>query len=83
MWHQPKLLGAGVAAGGGAFLMGSLADLPYALAAAEEDFIVPEKVQALIWREVVPDLLASSTVSRWWGVTPGEMHAAALLQRSG
>ncbi len=82
-WQPPVLMGAGVSAGGGAYLMGSLADLPYALASAEQDFIVPEKVQALIWRELVPGLIADATVPRWWGVSPQEMHAAALYQRAG
>ncbi len=82
-WQPPVLMGAGVSAGGGAYLMGSLADLPYSLAAAEQDFIVPEKVQALIWRELVPGLIADATLPRWWGVSPGEMHAVALYQRSG
>ena len=64
-------------------LLGSLADLPYALASVEEDFIAPEKVQALIWREVVPELLVVSVMPRWWAVGPDEMHAAALYQRCG
>jgi hypothetical protein len=63
--------------------MGSLADLPYALAETEQDFIAPENVQALIWKELVPDLLVSATVPRWWSVTPHELHAVALYQRSG
>jgi hypothetical protein len=83
IWHKPRLVGAGVAAGGGAYLLGSMADLPFALASAEQDFIVPENVQALIWREVVPDLVTGSTVPRWWDVTPEELHAVALYQRSG
>ena len=53
-------------AGGGAHLVGSLADLPYALSEAEQDFIVPENVQALIWRETVPGLLTSAILPRWW-----------------
>ncbi len=63
--------------------MGSLADLPYALAATEQDFIAPENVQALIWKELVPDLLVSATVPRWWSVSPYELHAVTLYQRSG
>ena len=63
--------------------MGSLVDLPYALASAEEDFIAPEKVQALIWRETVPQLLVGAVVPRWWDVSQNEMHAAALYQRAG
>ncbi|HEX3471348.1 MAG TPA: hypothetical protein VHT28_09195 [Silvibacterium sp.] len=83
VWRASTLFGVGAPAGGGAYLVGSLADLPYSLAAAEQDFIAPENVQALIWPEIVPDLLASATLSRWWSVTPREQHAVALYQRSG
>lgn len=82
-WDAPMLLGVGTPAGGGAYLMGSLADLPYALAETEQDFISPENVQALIWKDLVPDLLVSATLPRWWSVTPNELHAATLYQRSG
>jgi hypothetical protein len=82
-WQEPELFGIGIPAGGGAYLIGSLADLPYALATAEEDFIAPENVQALIWKAVVPDLLVSATVPRWWNVSPTELHAVALYQKSG
>lgn len=83
VWGAPELIGIGATAGGGAYLMGSLIDLPYALAAAEEDFIAPENVQALIWRETVPQLLVEAVLPRWWGISQPEMHAAALYQRAG
>ena len=83
IWDVPRLVGVGVTAGGGAYLLGSLADLPYALAMTEEDFIVPRNVQALIWREVVPNLLVGATLPRWWDVTPNELHIAALYQKAG
>ena len=82
-WQTPTLLGVGTPAGGGAYLMGSLTDLSYALASTEQDFIAPENVQALIWKELVPDLIVSATLPRWWNVTPNELHAVALYQRSG
>src|SRR6202008_3024821 len=82
-WGQPVLIGVGATAGGGAYLMGSLADLPYALASTEQDFIAPRNVQALIWRETVPDLLVDAVLPRWWTVSRSEMHAAALYQRAG
>jgi hypothetical protein len=82
-WQAPQLFGAGSPAGGGARLVGSLADLPYVLADAEQDFISPENVQALIWRQVVPGLLTSAVVPRWWGVSQNELHAVALYQRAG
>lgn len=82
-WQTPMLLGVGSPAGGGAYLMGSLTDLSYALAMTEQDFIAPENVQALIWKELVPDLLVSATLPRWWTVSPHELHAVALYQRNG
>jgi len=82
-WQTPTLLGVGTPAGGGAYLMGSLTDLSYALASTEQDFIAPENVQALIWKELVPDLIVSATLPRWWNVSPTELHAAALYQRAG
>jgi len=83
VWSTPELIGIGVTAGGGAYLLGSLADLPFALASMEQDFIAPEKVQALTWREVVPELLVVAVMPRWWAVGQDEMHAAALYQRCG
>jgi hypothetical protein len=82
-WQTPYLLGRGSAAGGGARLVGSLADLPYVLAEVEQDFIIPESVQALIWQDLVPTLLTSATVPRWWAVTPQELRAIHLYQRLG
>jgi hypothetical protein len=82
-WHTPLLFGRGWAAGGGAHLVGSLADLPYVLAQTEQDFIVPENVQALVWEDLAPSLLTSAVLSRWWRVTPTELHAVTLYQRTG
>jgi hypothetical protein len=83
IWGVPRLVGIGATAGGGAYLLGSLADLPYALASTEEEFIVPKNIQALIWKEIVPDLLVSATLPRWWNVSRNELHCAALNQRAG
>jgi hypothetical protein len=83
VWQAPHLFGEGSPAGGGARLVGSLADLPYVLAEMEQDFISPENVQALIWRELVPGLLISATLPRWWGVSKDELHAITLYQKSG
>jgi hypothetical protein len=83
IWGDPDLIGIGATAGGGAYLIGSLSGLPYALASTEGDFISPEKVQALIWKETVPELLVDSVLPRWWTITSDEMHAAALYQRAG
>jgi len=83
VWQTPRLFGAGSPAGGGAHLVGSLADLPYVLAQMEEDFIAPENVQALIWSDLVPSVLTDAVLPRWWNVSPGELHAVALYQRCG
>ncbi len=82
-WKIPSLMDRGFVGGRGTHLAGSLADLPYILALVEEDFIVPENVQSLIWQDFVPTLLADAVVHRWWGVTRNEQHAVALYQRSG
>jgi len=83
LWQSAELFGSGSPAGGGAHLIGSLADLPYVLAEAEQDFISPEHVQALIWKQFVPGLLSNAIVPRWWDVSRNELHAAALYQRAG
>jgi hypothetical protein len=83
VWQAPELFGEGSPAGGGAHLVGSLADLPYVLAETEQDFISPQHVQALIWRAMVPGLLVSATLPRWWDVSRDELHAVGLYQRAG
>lgn len=83
IWQTPELLGQGSPAGGGAHFVGSLADLPYVLADLEQDFITPENVQALIWKDLTPVLLTSAILPRWWNISQAELHAVALYQRSG
>jgi hypothetical protein len=83
LWQSAELFGAGSPAGGGAHLIGSLADLSYVMAQTEQDFIAPDHVQALIWQQFVPSVLSNAIVSRWWNVSPGELHAVALYQRAG
>jgi hypothetical protein len=83
LWQSSQLFGAGTPAGGGAHLVGSLADLPYVLATVEQDFIAPQNVQALIWRELVPGLLTNAVVPRWWNVSQNELHAVSLYQQCG
>lgn len=82
-WQAPQVYGEGSPAGGGAHLVGSLADLPYVLARMEQDFIAPEHLQALIWQELVPGLLTNAILPRWWNISPAELHAVTLYQRTG
>jgi len=83
VWQTPTVFGRGWTASGGAHLAGSLADLPYVLAEIEQDFMVPENTQSLIWQDLVPSLVLSAVLPRWWRVSPSEMHAVALYQRAG
>ncbi len=83
VWRTPRLFGRGWTASGGAHLIGSMADLPYALARVEQDFIVPQNVQSLIWEDLVPGLITSAVLPRWWDVSRSELHAVALYQRTG
>jgi hypothetical protein len=83
VWGAARVFGEGSPAGGGAHLVGSLADLPYVLAELEQDFISPEHVAALIWQELVPSLLTNAVLPRWWDISPAELHAVTLYQRTG
>ena len=82
-WQAPQLFGIGLTAGNGTHLSGSLAGLPYALAEIEQDFIVPENVQALIWHDTAADLLTTGVVPRWWSTSQDALHAVALYQEAG
>ena len=70
--------GGGWPSNSGGKLSGSLAQLPYALAQAEQNFLVPTREQALIWSNLVPQMLASSTIPRWWRVSPAHTHWVLL-----
>ena len=83
MWQTPRMFGRGWSASGGAHLVGSLSDLPYVLAQIEQDFIVPENVQSLIWADLVPELLTTAVLPRWWRVSADELRAVSLFQQFG
>lgn len=82
-WAPTEVVGVGWSATSGGRLMGSLSELPYALAQAEQNFLIPDQEQALIWGDLVPQMLLTATVPRWWKVTPVQRHYVALLQRAG
>jgi len=77
-WRTTEVLGTGWPTSAGGKLVGSLAGLPYALAEAEQNFLIPSREQALIWGDLVPQLMISATVQRWWNVTPAQLHWVAL-----
>ena len=70
LWQASELFNQGSPAGGGAYLVGSLAELPYVLASTEEDFIAPKNIQALIWKEVAANLLAQFHLAPLVGYHP-------------
>jgi len=82
-WRSTEVFGTGWPSSAGGRLVGSLSNLPYALAEAEQNFLIPTREQALIWGDLVPQMILSAKVPRWWKVTPSQMHYAALLMRLG
>jgi hypothetical protein len=80
-WRAAELFGTGWPSNGGGRLLGSLSGLVYALAEAEQNFLVPTQTQALIWGDLVPQIMLSAKVPRWWQVSPAEQHWLALHLR--
>ncbi len=67
----------------GGRLTGSLISLPYAIAEAEQNFLSPKREQALIWADLVPQMIVDVTVNRWRHVTPEQVRWVGLHVRSG
>ena len=82
-WRQTEVVGSGWPASSGGRLVGSLTGLPYALAEAEQNFMIPSREQALIWGDLVPQIVQSSKIQRFWKVTPGQMQWVAMHLRFG
>lgn len=82
-WRQTEVMGSGWPSSAGGRLVGSLATLPYALAEAEQNFLIPTREQALIWGDLVPQMLVSAKLPRWWNVSAAQMHYLALHLRHG
>ncbi len=77
-WKATNVYGTGWPANAGGRLVGSLAELPYALADAEQNFLIPTREQALIWGDLVPQMIVSAVIPRWWDVTPLQLHWVGL-----
>jgi hypothetical protein len=82
-WRATESYGSGWPTNAGGRLVGSLATLPYALAEAEQNFLIPAQTQALIWGDLVPQMILSAKIPRWWNVTPAQVHWAGLHLRYG
>jgi hypothetical protein len=82
-WRTTELYGTGWPSNGGGRLVGSLSALPYALAEAEQNFLVPTQTQALIWGDLVPQMILSAKIPRFWHVSPSLLHWTGLHLRYG
>lgn len=82
-WKNTEVLGTGWPSSAGGRLVGSLANLPYALAEAEQNFLIPTREQALIWGDLVPQMLVSAKLPRFWNVQPVQLHFVDLHMRLG
>jgi hypothetical protein len=82
-WRVTEMAGSGWPTSAGGRLIGSLSMLPYALAEAEQNFLVPAQTQALIWGDLVPQMILSAKIPRWWTVTPSQLHWVGLHLRYG
>ena len=80
-WQGTTMYGSGWPSNAGGRLIGSLSGLPYALAEAEKDFLVPTQTQALIWGDLVPQMILSATLPRYWDVTLAQMHWVSATMR--
>lgn len=80
-WRTTDVYGSGWPSSAGGKLIGSLTGLPYALAEAEQNFMVPSREQALIWGDLVPQMILSAKIPRWWNVSPAQMHWVGLHMR--
>ena len=83
MWSVTEVAGTGWPESAGGRLVGSLINLPYAIAESEQNFLSPKREQALIWADLVPQLIVSVTVNRWRDVSPEQVHWVALHVRRG
>jgi len=81
-WRATQVAGSGWPESGGGRLVGSLVSLPYALAEAEQNFLTPKREQALIWGDLVPQMIVDVTVNRWRNVSPEQLRWVAVnIQR--
>jgi len=77
-WRTTDVAGTGWPSNDGGRLTGSLVATPYALAEAEQNFLSPKREQALIWSDLVPQIIIDETVTRWRNVTPEQLRWVSL-----
>jgi len=82
-WRNTEVLGTGWPSSAGGRLVGSLSGLGYAIAEAEQNFLIPSREQALIWGDLVPQMILMAKSPRWWNVTRQQQHWVGLHLREG
>jgi hypothetical protein len=81
-WRVTEVAGSGWPESAGGRLIGSLVSLPYAIAEAEQNFLTPRREQALIWADLVPQMIVDVTVNRWRNIRPEQIRWVSLhIQR--
>lgn len=80
-WARTRMQSTGWPSSGGGRLIGSLMSLPYELASAEQNFMIPTQRQALIWQDLAPQMLLGATLPRWWRLEPADLHYVGLHLR--
>jgi hypothetical protein len=80
-WKATQVFGSGWPASAGGRLVGSLVALPYALAEAEQNFLIPSREQALIWGDLVPQMMLTAVIPRWWNVSSAQVHFVGTNMR--
>lgn len=82
-WRPTAVAATGWPASAGGRLTGSLVSLPYAIAESEQNFLTPRQEQALIWSDLVPQMIVDVTVTRWRNVTPDQTRWVSLHMERG
>ncbi len=82
-WRTTEVSSGGWPISAGGRLIGSLISLPYAIAEAEQNFLSPTREQALIWADLVPQLIADVTINRWRDVKAEQLRWVALHVQRG
>lgn len=77
-WLGTDVSNSGWPASAGGRLSGSLISLPYVLAEAEQNFMTPRREQALIWADLVPQMVIDVTIPRWRNVQPVQLRWVSL-----
>lgn len=73
-WRMTEVSGSGWPESAGGRLTGSLINLPYAIAEAEQNFLSPKREQALIWADLVPQMVAGVTINRWRDISAEQLQ---------